>query len=379
MFDGHHDELKSFFKTSQYEDEGSLSFLKINNAIFDYKSQFDLNILLRSEKKDFASNLENLCRLIYSTARYSLDLPFTASIAAHSFVFNDSLTYALKEEKLRLIKEKALTSNFVGSLCNSEYGSGSNLRDMNSCLTKENYFSIHKPHVTNGSIADYGIFSLYDQKVTQKIAIYLIDLSDATKTDLNPSLSCFNSGGTGGVKVTRKLDLDRDIHMSETIPAFSIIKRCFDSERLILGVMAAGVLKGIEDLLEQDFSMDSALSRKSTQYQYLQEKIVELIKTRLTLESLTEKVIKNVEYEFSEMNHLLSSIKIIATVDAHKSSLGILEMMGAKSTLKNNKIFKVSNDLLAYRFFGGTKELHKNVIFEDFRSKIVKKNYKKAV
>lgn len=337
-----------------------------------------INSHMFAHKNGYQDNLAQVISKIYNLTRYSLDLPVSSSVSAHSFVFLDILKFSNIELEQSL-EDSIKNSHKIGAICNAEYGAGSNLKRIKSSLSVDETLKIEKPHITNGSIADFGVFSLYNhKKKSEQLEIYLINLEHAKRVDITSRMTYFQSGATGGVFLDRELNPTLDWSLSGERSPFQILKRCFDTERLILGVMAAGLLRGLEDEIIKALDENNYTNENVMTHQYLQEKIVNLVKTRTILESLIEHIVLNVQYDYDNLDVQLSTLKIVALEDAFDSALEVMEFFGAKASLKESLYQKACRDLMAYRFFGGTKELHKNVIFERFKKKYSTKLTKKA-
>lgn len=367
--------LKELRESSFERENGKTDIKKLMQVV---EQNSFMNQHMFAPKEDYQQNLVALCEKIYDLARYSLDLPLSSSVAAHSFVFIDALQFSNQHDALMQFRKDILNNKKIGAICNSEYGAGSNLKKIQSVLSKENIFTIDKPHITNGSIADLGLFSVYDESQdSERMSVFLMSLNKKNRYDVNSKMSYFTSGSVGGINFKRAFN-EGDDYKLEKVSSFQLLRRCFDTERLILGVMAAGLLRGLQDEIEQAISSHSNLLAKTSQYQYLQEKIVNLIRNRLTLESLIEKVIVNMKYDYTEFNDHLSTLKLLATEQGFNSALEAMEFFGARASLVDSHFQKTTRDLLAYRFFGGTKELHKNAIFQNFSKNIKEKSEKKV-
>lgn len=294
----------------------------------------------------------------YNIARGSLDLPFASSLAAHGYVSTLLLKKFGSPRFVYRYQHDMETGEKIAAISNSENGTATNLKKVKAKFVQEDdrlKLQFQKPCVTNGGIADLLFTTLWNK---DKLEIYVLEKSEVSQTQLSNQLVGFRTGDSGTITgqtalkdiAERRLATDR-----ETIMA---IKYCFHIERLIVGVMAAGIAHGLEDYLFKN-PPPSLIEAIGDNKQYLQEKVINLHMTRIQMTSLIESIVNRGPEALMQTDSELCILKMMVSNELRAAIFNCIEVIGHWALHTNNVLPKVLRDIQMCSFFGGTQELQK--------------------
>lgn len=313
-------------------------------------------------------SLHEICQLYFECARHSLDLAWLSSIGASSVIavdlINKFATDKVKDEIFGSFAKKPVQF----CIANSENGAGSNPVLMRSAVVEENGRKTllgRKDCVTNATVADHFLVSakrlLNDKPM---VDVFLLPRSQVKVVGLEHNLMGFRTSSTGEVNFSIP-DFDPEAHlMGQAGAGFSLFRRCFDMERLILSAEVAGLLQGLEDQAVAYIQSKETAKKGFSSNQYIQQKLLVIFSAKEKIWSLVERVAR--QEDLSKSNQLLSLMKLLSIRDGLEGSLAYFELLGHNALASNNLAQKIVRDLVATRFFGGTIELQKISMFTDF-------------
>ena len=145
----------------------------------------------------------------------------------------------------------------------------------------------------------------------------------------------------------------------------NIFKRCFDLERLFLGIMVSAILEGVEKEMTEIVAQKESKGFTFHDKQYLQEKLINVYAVRTYINSLIEKITANQNYNLNDYSKELSLIKILVNTDAVTAIVNYYEFIGHRGFMKDQLCQKLIRDFLGLRYFGGTTELQKNNLYAE--------------
>ncbi|HEY8280162.1 MAG TPA: acyl-CoA dehydrogenase family protein [Bdellovibrionota bacterium] len=309
--------------------------------------------------------------IVYGLGKGSLDLPFCSSLGAHFAIATDLLaTFGSPEQREKYLPQLQSGAR-VGTICNAEQGSGSDLRKMRSHVTAEpdGHLRVEafKPCANNLSFAGLAFVSCWNDE--KEIRLYLLEGEEIEQTRLHDQFASFRTGVVGSMR-TSGLLLNRKER--ELPRAFFALRHCLHTERFYLGVLVAGILAGLEDGV-----VSRLLARETTfERQYLQEKIVNLRSARVRLEALLGHIFEitgsGKSWERAAIE--LCVLKTFLNTEAPKAVQNAFETMSFEGVFLSSHAQRVYRDLQALTFFGGTTELQKIQIFEDLARGEKKRN-----
>lgn len=308
-----------------------------------------------------------LMQTLYGYAKGSLDLPFVSSIAAHAYVGMDLLLRYASQDQLRPLLSDIQNGEKIIAIANAELGAGTDIKEIGSLLecTHVNGLVLNKSCSTNASVAEVVITSLQctENDAPPTVKVILFEPNSSERSDLRNQLAGFRSGYSGSIQTKRENFTEYPkCQLGSNSDGFNILKRCFDTERLVLGVMAAGLLKGVEELFVERVKASSKRLEKLLKHQYIQEKLTDIYTTRIRLEALLSEVL-TADPQLEQSEGLLSVIKLTALEEGFQAAISFFESFGFEAMMEENFAHKLVRDILSYRYFGGTKELHKRTIF----------------
>ena len=323
-------------------------------------SEARLFALLDQDEGGVAEAHARMASALYGLAKGSLDLPFSASVAAHLSIASDLLqTFGTREQIHRYLPDmkKGLR---IGAICNAEEGSGSDLRLMRSTAAPGPdglvRVEAHKPCSTNLSIAGLAFVSCFSG---EQIRVFLLESGEFEQGALQGELSSFRTGAVGFLKAEALLSsAEREIR-----DGLRALRHCFHTERFYLGVLVAGLLAGLEQS-----TGGRVIARKHTaQRQYLQEKLVGLRVARAKVEALVGQVFSlagnGSHWEAAAVE--LSVLKLVLNTEALQAAQGAYQSIGFEAVFQRDDAQRIARDLQALSYFGGTTELQKLQIFQE--------------
>lgn len=362
-------------------DEWGRVQLRSNIMERDESPSFNLQIWENAQKmglvealkgENFQNEMKVLTSIFYGLAKGSLDLPFCSSLAAHSAIAMDLMNHFSTPEQKKKYGDLIKRTDSIMAICNSEEGAGSDLKKMKAlALADENgqaVVHLMKPCATNASHAELFLVSVWIEKPQQKrkLGVILLEKAEVESWSLQNDLSGFRTGLTGGLRVANLKITLKERLLNTNVGSFNIFKRCFDMERLFLGVMVAGIFEGIEEEIKKLIVDKESQGFSYKDKQYLQEKLINVYKVRTQISSIVEKIlISGQEFNFNDFSKELCLLKIWINEDAVQALSNYYELLGHRGYLKNQICQKLLRDFMGLRYFGGTIELQKITLFQE--------------
>ncbi len=362
---------KSDLMTVVCEELAKSSSTRDREAEFCRKSFDSLISSLDFPRLDFSSPTRHaesnlaLMEALRTVARLTLDLPFAASVAAQTAIAPELIgRFGSDAQRARLLPRIQDGRDLV-AICNSEEGTGSNLKGTKSiCGVAEDgsaALAAHKPIGTNAFNADKVLVSAWERRTgtNPTLEVYVVDATSARTYNVADSLGGFRTGNTGSLSIDAlRIDLEAS-RLGTRGTGVAALKACFDFERLYLGVLVAGLLEGLEAVLLSRLSARPHLLEK----QYAQEKAIGLTTVKAKLQALILAVTSRGFDRLSRSQVELSLIKWICADEALQAVQAASDLTGWSSLTTSDPLNKAQRDLAALRFFGGTVELQKMTIF----------------
>lgn len=324
---------------------------------------------------------EDLIAALYCLGKASLDLPYVASLAAQAAIAPEVLAaFGSPEQKAKYLPG-IQSGTALAAICNSEAGSGTNLKAMKStCSVTDSGMGTlraFKPLATNAFGAQHIFVSAWLKSAaypTPRMEMFLVDAKHAVTGAVAGDLNGFRTGNCGSLTIE---DAEIDVMASRLCTngsGVAIFRHCFDFERLYLAAIVAGVLEGIEEATLNDLAARANLLDK----QYVQSKVVAVAAARTKLNALIHMVLSGGLADLSHRQTELSLLKWICAEEAVAAVHAAGELAGWGSLNENNIFNKAARDFSALRFFGGTVELQKMTIFGWLTRHFETKNVKAA-
>ena len=301
---------------------------------------------------------------LHAIGRGSLDLPFIASVAAQSAIVPEIIArFGTSAQKKNLPEIQA--GHALAAVCNSETGSGTNLKNMISVCTIASdgmgVLSARKPLATNASGAKWALVSAWKKEGASLpvLEMYLVETTNLQTKDMASQLTGFRTGNCGQYEIENQNIDAGAIRLGPPGGGVSVFRYCFDLERLYIGVLVSGVLAGLEELALSTLMSKPHLLDK----QFIQEKIIGLFTTRAKVDSLVHYIVSQGLAKIGQHQVELSLLKWICAAEVS----GVIQQAGeicGWMNMKEDDVFnKCARDASALRFFGGSVELQKMNIF----------------
>ncbi len=294
----------------------------------------------------------------YNIARGSLDLPFTSSLAAHGYVSTLLLKKFGAPRFIFKYQQDIETGEKIAATCSSESGGSSSNKKVSARFVGDQdniKLQLQKPCVTNGGIADLLFTTIWNK---DRLEIYVLEKAEVVQTQLASQLVGFRTGDSGSVSGLTALKDIHDRRLTTDKQTILALHYIFNSERLIMGVMAAGLAHGLEDFLLKS-PPASLIDAIGDHKQYLQDKILKLHIARVQMCSLIESVINRGPDAFMQAESELSILKMMISNELRNAIYGCIEVIGHWALHTNNVLPKILRDIQMCSFFGGTQELQK--------------------
>lgn len=313
----------------------------------------------------------SLASMLYGLARGSLDLPLSASLAAHSAISMDLINHFATDEQRKKFGPILMQPNSIAAVCNSEEGTGSDLRKMKATAElKDNGMAVvnfEKPCATNASHANLFLVSVWILRPGQKnnMGVLILEKNEVQSWSLQNHLSGFRTGLTGGVKAENLEIPFQERLLRSHVENINIFKRCFDMERLFLGVMVSGILESVESEIQNIIHKKESSGFTYSDKQYLHEKLIIVYSARVKLTALVEKILFAENFDLNNFSKELSVIKILINEDAVNSIISFYEFIGHRAYMNDHFCQKLIRDFMGLRYFGGTTELQKTSLYNE--------------
>jgi alkylation response protein AidB-like acyl-CoA dehydrogenase len=333
---------------------------------------------------DLGSEIRELASMLYGLALGSMDLPFCSSLAAHSVISMDLLVHFATPFQKEKYLPRMRHPDFISSICNSEDGAGTDLRKMKASAavmeSGEALVQFEKPCATNASHADLYLTSVWLESPNQRpsLGVLLLEKSEVSSWSLQEALSGFRTGLTGGVKVQNLTIPLRERLLNFSSGSLNIFKRCFDMERLFLGVMVAGILEGVESEIKETIQAKESQGFTYNDKQYLQEKLLNVYSVRTQIGALVDGILHEQTFDLNSFSKELSLLKILINQEAVGAVTNFYDFVGHRGFMKDHLSQKLLRDFMGLRYFGGTVELQKNNLYQELTRDVGLASRKKA-
>jgi alkylation response protein AidB-like acyl-CoA dehydrogenase len=316
-------------------------------------------------------------------AKGSLDLPFCLSVMVHSGMGIKLLVEQGNDSQKKQYLNAALAGTCLIGIANTEETGGTDIKSIRSKLEVASpdeaygHLSVHKNCASNVSDSDLIMASVWKLVGDAKplMEIMLLDRSMITQTPLNDSLLGFRTGQTGSLASKDLSVAIRDIQLGPDLTGYSMLKFMFNLDRLWVGAMVAGVLEGVFELAVSHIKERSSFGKPLAEYQYIQQKLVDIYTAHITLWGIIHKIVHSGDAHGPSSSDLgafsdeLSVLKISAIDDGLKACLSFFELFGCQSYMSKSLPAKLLQDILAFKFLGGSKEQQKILLFDSLCAK----------
>ncbi|OQW51905.1 MAG: hypothetical protein A4S09_09565 [Proteobacteria bacterium SG_bin7] len=326
-----------------------------------------------------SSQLLELISAFKDLGRGGLDIPLTVSAVAQAITVDLVRKFGNETQRVSYL-ENLVNGNYIGSICNSEAGAGTNIRGIRSNIQitgkQMGKMQIEKRGATNLSDADLMFCSAWKNEVDKKpsLEVFVLERSDAVQTHLVDKLAGFYTGLTGSALMQTENFNITNRQLGEGKLGFSILKHCFNLERIFITAVITGVLEG---LVQEAMTFACATSPTGTRLadnQYIQDKIIEVFSTACKLSGMLSEITSHKGISSEDLVHFtpfLSVMKTTTITDAGNALLSFYEVFGFPSFTTSHVAQKVLRDHMAMRFLGGSKEQQKIILFDELSNAIL--------
>ncbi len=301
------------------------------------------------------------------------DLPFTLSVIAHAGVFEGALLKFGSPELLQKYLPRCLSGESVGAVANSEAGAGTDILSLKTeARAVEGGYSLsgEKMSITNVGAADLILVSskLLEAEPFKRINLFLLE-SEFKGLESLPCLDLlgFRTSPTGDLSLKEVFAPHANL-LGELGTGVPFFKYCFQMERFLIGLLCLGagrqMLEKMGDYLERREEAGRSISDK----QYIQGKIVEAITTVELLENELSALYQKIA-EGKEDSQGLSVMRLFAMERLLQMSQDLIRLLGSQGYRQGAGAEKYWRDLMGLTMLGGTAELHKMTVFNEWMKK----------
>ncbi len=322
---------------------------------------------------------------LHALTAAGLDIPFASSLTAQIVAVELLREFGTEDQKSRLLGRLA-DGSLLAAVGNSESTGGTRLRAMRTRVsTGENGMSRidgEKSCTTNAGRAGLLLVSAWcESDGEDRIDLFLLEPGTGIlQQPLSQSLGGFRTGLLGRIRLSgAPIDLQSQ-RLGPPGSGLRIFRRCFHLERLLLSAVVAGALAGLEAHLTESLLARDPDANGLLQNQYVQDKIVKLASTRTQMEALLEAVLARGEAgeDLDSLERELATLKGMTNLEAFDATMAGFEALGHTAYAESDPSQKLLRDLTGFRFFGGTRELQKISLFNDWLARARKPGGKRG-
>lgn len=319
-------------------------------------------------------------------AEGSLDLGYVFSLMVQSGVAPELFRVFGSEMQKRDFLQPMLRDELRVTVANSEHQTGTDMRKASAFIDTNKdgqpCVTAHKAVCTNAPVADIALISAQNH-LTDTFDIYVIDTALGKLKNWSNQLTGVRTGVTGGffLDAVPMEDIDRR-RLGVPGQGTRIMQFCFDLDRLYLAAMVSGCLYGLADLAMQNIQQRAQKNPSFAQHQYVQEKYFRVFSCAEKVDALLMRLLEQLPDQlspdsFKPHRDALAVLKELICNEAYEAAFGIFELSGFPGFKTDHLIQKVLRDLMAFQFLGGTKELQKNMVFQN-RLRLLEQSLLKA-
>lgn len=286
---------------------------------------------------------------------------FALTYGAHSNLVVDSIFRNGSEDLRKKYLPKLISGEWLGCLCLTEPGSGSDALAMKTRATKKDgkyYLSGSKTLITNAPFAD--VMLVY-ARTEDEYTAFIVESSDKGVSKGKKFDKMGMRGSPTGELLFENVELTEDRVLGNEGEGKEVILSGLNAERVILSFIFVGLeRRAIE--LSLRYAIDrKQFNRSISDFEMIQEKIAYMYTKYQTTKLLCNRALEKISHD--KMDVMDSAASIMHAAEASESiARDAIQIMGGTGYMRDSEVERLLRDAILGQIGAGTTEIRKKLI-----------------
>lgn len=286
---------------------------------------------------------------------------FALTYGAHSNLVVDSIFRNGSEDLRKKYLPKLISGEWLGCLCLTEPGSGSDALAMKTRATKKDgkyYLSGSKTLITNAPFAD--VMLVY-ARTEDEYTAFIVESSDKGVSKGKKFDKMGMRGSPTGELLFENVELSEDRVLGNEGEGKEVILSGLNAERVILSFIFVGLeRRAIE--LSLRYAIDrKQFNRSISDFEMIQEKIAYMYTKYQTTKLLCNRALEKISHD--KMDVMDSAASIMHAAEASESiARDAIQIMGGTGYMRDSEVERLLRDAILGQIGAGTTEIRKKLI-----------------
>ncbi|MFC5290117.1 acyl-CoA dehydrogenase family protein [Actinokineospora guangxiensis] len=296
----------------------------------------------------------------------SQDSGFSVTVGAHASLIQVLSRWGTAEQQQRFLPD--LFAGHVGATAATELTGGSHVTAVRTTAepTGDGHYTLSgsKSHITNAPVADMMLIVGRVAGLGKRdISLFLLDRGqEGVSLGENEDLIGLRTSPIGPIDMDR-VHIPPERVLGSVGDGLTVLYWCLALDRLSFGVIASAQMRSMIPR-----ALDRATSREAfgapiAEYQYIQDKIVQMKVGAETARALSYATLSAMENGDADAGTLASCTKLASAQAIVGSSLELVQLFGHMGYDRTQGVERHLRDAAAFRIAGGTDEMQKKAIF----------------
>lgn len=294
------------------------------------------------------------------------DSGFAVTVGAHGSLIQLLARYGTAEQQQELLP--GLLAGRVGATAATEPSGGSHVTAVRTTARRvgedEYALSGSKCHITNAPVADLALIVGRVADVGKRdISLFLVDRDqDGVTLGDNEDLIGLRTSPIGPITLD-DVRITPQRMLGGIGDGLQILYWCLALDRLSFGIIAAAQLESMIPRAVERATSREAFGAPIAEYQYIQDKIVQMKVAGETARALSYATLCSLEKGDDQAPTLASCTKLASAQGVVGASLELVQLFGHMGYDRDHGVERQLRDAAAFRIAGGTDEMQKKAIF----------------
>ena len=336
----------------------------------------DLGLLGVTAPTEFGgSGMDATAAVIVHEELSAVDPGFCLAYLAHSMLFVNNLAVNGSEEQCRRFIPKSCTGEFVGGMCMSEPGAGTDVLGMKSIATDDGdevVLTGRKMWITNGAISDEELGDVFLVYAKQKgLSDRALSLFVVEKGMKGFSLGQKLTGKLGmRASTTAELVFDEvrvpcENRIGEPGKAVRSMMRNLEIERLTLAAMSLGIARRSVEIMNEYAQERHSFGEPINRFGQIQRHIAESYAEYMAGRSYVYDVASNLNLKKAGNRIDSDGVKLFCSTMAKEVADRAIQVLGGYGYVSEYVVERLWRDAKLLEIGGGTVEAHQKNITRD--------------
>ncbi|MFH1017627.1 MAG: acyl-CoA dehydrogenase family protein [Pseudomonadota bacterium] len=325
----------------------------------------DLGVLgVTVPEADGGAGLDTTAAVIITHELAKADAGFAMAYAAHAVLFVSNFNNSANAEQRKKYLPKSLTGEWIGALCMTEPGAGTDLLGMTSRAVRQGDSYIldgSKMFITNGPEA--ALFFLY-AKVNDRITSFVVERGfRGVEVGLPIPKVGMRSSSMAEVRLDH-VPIPVENLLGQEGEGLKHMMRNLEVERLVLSAISLGIADRCLEVMVKYAGERKAFGKTLNQFGQIQRHIAESYAKTEAMRALIYRVARSTDQ--GKQNRLdTDAAKLFSSTAAKEVADSAIQVLGGYGYCREYQVERFWRDAKLLEIGGGTVEAHQKNITKD--------------